>query len=274
MRLKLDRNWMARVRRGDLLTWMELALLALIAVQLARIVWTVLTPVGPFGDWRPRQAAVPSAEMRRALFTGFDPFFRVAAPGGSAEQVVTSLDLKLFGTRINEGSGGGSAIIATPDGMQGSFVPGDEILPGVSLKSVAFDHVVIDRGGRDETLFLDQSGAAPLAEPGASAPAAAAPTSAGGELSPENVRREISFAPRMEGGRVTGIVVSPSGEGHAFRTAGFRPGDIIVQVNGRPVSSAGDIQTLVGQLAPGSRLSFQVERGAAVVPVAMFLSSQ
>jgi general secretion pathway protein C len=274
MRLKLDRNWMNRVPRGDLLTWVELVLLALIAVQLARIVWTVLTPVGPFGDWRPRQAAVPSAEVRRALFTGFDPFFRVAAPGGSAEQVVTSLDLKLFGTRINEGSGSGSAIIATPDGMQGSFAPGDEILPGVSLKSVAFDHVVIDRGGREETLFLDQSGAAPLATPEANAPAAAAPASAGGELTPENVRREISFAPRTEGGRVTGIVVSPSGDGQAFRAAGFRSGDIIVQVNGRTVSSAGDIQTLVGQLTPGSRLSFQVERGAAVVPVAMFLSSQ
>jgi general secretion pathway protein C len=158
--------------------------------------------------------------------------------------------------------------------MQGSFVPGDEILPGVTLKSVAFDHVVIDRGGRDETLFLDQSGAVPLATPDASAPAAAAPASASGELTPENVRQEIGFAPRTEGGRVTGIAVSPSGDGQAFRTAGFRPGDVIVQVNGRPVSSAGDIQTLVGQLAPGSRFSLQVERGATIVPVAMFLSSQ
>lgn len=269
MRLKLDRNWIARVPRGDLLTWVELALLALIAVQLARIVWTVLTPVGSFGDWRPRQAAVPSAEARKALFAGFDPFFRISAPGG--EQVVTSLDLTLFGTRINEGSGGGSAIIATPDGMQGSFVPGDEILPGVSLKSVAFDHVVIDRGGRDETLFLDQSGAAPLATPGASAPATA---TGGDELTPENVRRDINFAPRAEGGRVTGIAVNPAGNGEAFQAAGFRPGDVIVQVNGRPISSAGDIQTLVGQLVPGSRFSLQVERGANVVPVAMILSSQ
>lgn len=274
MRLKLDRNWIARVPRGDLLTWVELVLLALIAVQLARIVWTVLTPVGSFGDWRPRQAAVPSAEVRKALFMGFDPFFRVTAPGGAAEQVVTSLDLKLFGTRINEGSGGGSAIIATPDEMQGSFVPGDEILPGVTLKTVAFDHVVIDRGGRDETLFLDQSGAAPLATPEASAAAAAAPASASGELTPENIRQEIGFAPRTEGGRVTGIAVSSSGDGQAFRTAGFRPGDIIVQVNGRLISSAGDIQTLVGQLTQGARFSLQVERGATVVPIAMILSSQ
>lgn len=277
MRLKLDRNWMARLPRGDMLTWIELALLALIAVQLARIVWTVLTPVGPFGDWRPRQAAVPSEEVRRTLFAGFDPFFRSSVPGNGGEQVVTALDLKLFGTRINEGAGSGSAIIATPDGLQASFAPGDEILPGVMLKAVAFDHVVIDRGGSAETLYLDQSTPAPVVTPDGAAPLSASPpasASGSGELTPGAVRREISFSPRTEGARVTGVMVSPSGGGEAFQAAGFRPGDVIVQVNGRPISSTGDLQSLLGQLTPGSRLSLQVERGGRVVPVAMFLTSQ
>lgn len=273
MRLKLDRNWMARLPRGDLLTWMELALLTLIAVQLARIVWTVLTPVGSFGDWRPRQAAVPSTETRQALFAGFDPFFRSAMPSGTGEQVVTALDLKLFGTRVNEGAGSGSAIIATPDGMQASFAPGEEILPGVLLKSVAFDHVVLDRGGSAETLYLDQSASVPTAALTSDAHASG-PASGGGELTPADVRREISFSPRSEGARVTGVAVSPSGAGEAFQAAGFRPGDIIVQVNGRPISSATDLQSLMAQLVPGSRLSLQVERGGKVVPVAMFLSSR
>jgi general secretion pathway protein C len=233
----------------------------------------VLTPVGPFGEWRPRQAAVPPAEARQELFSGFDPFFRSAAPMSAGTQAVTALDLKLFGIRINEGSGSGSAIIATPDGMQASFAPGDEILPGVALKSVAFDHVVIDRGGSEERLFLDQSGAVPLVNPDASGSAPVA-TMAGGDLTAERVRREISFSPRSEGGRVTGILVSPSGNGEAFQAAGFRPGDVIVQVNGRPVSSSSDFQALTSQISPGSRLSLQVERGASVVPIALFLSSQ
>lgn len=276
MRLRLDGKWTSRLPRGDLFTWIELLLLGIIAIQLARIVWTVVTPVGAFGDWRPRQAAIPSAEVRQALFSSFDPFFRTAAQGGP--QVVTSLDLKLFGTRINEGSGGGSAIIATPDQMQGSYIPGEEVLPGVTLKSVAFDHVVIDRGGREETLFLDQSGAAPLAAPEekdeADASPAGSPERSATALTPENIQSDIAFAPRTEEGRVSGIAVSSAGSGEAFKLAGFRPGDIIVQVNGRAIASAGDIQTLMGQLKPGSRISLQVERGANVVPVAMILSSQ
>ena len=84
----------------------------------------------------------------------FDPFTRAPA-ANSGGQVVTSLALKLFGVRVNEASGLGSAIIATPDGVQGSFAVGDEILPGVTLKSVEFDHVTIDRGGAEETVFLD-----------------------------------------------------------------------------------------------------------------------
>ena len=264
---------MSRLPRGDLFTWIELFLLALIAVQLARLVWTVITPVGPFGDWRPRQVAIPSAEVRQALFSSFDPFFRTTAGGG--QQVVTSLDLKLFGTRINEGSGSGSAIIATPDQMQGSYAPGDEILPGVTLKSVAFDHVVIDRGGREETLFLDQSQLAPVAQPeGSSETASPASRPASGTLDAENVRSDISFAPRSEGSRVTGILVSPTGQEETFRAAGFQPGDVIVQVNGRGIASAGDIQTLSGQMKPGARLSLQVERGANIVPIALILSSQ
>ncbi|MBK5264995.1 MAG: PDZ domain-containing protein [Alphaproteobacteria bacterium] len=270
MRLKLDRNWLTRLPRGDVFAWVELLLLALIALQLARIVWAVVTPVGTFGDWRPRQADIPAAETRTTLLSSFDPFFRMVAPGG--DQVVTALDLKLFGTRLNEGSGGGSAIIATPDDMQASFAPGDEILPGVTLKSVAFDHVVIDRGGREETLFLDQSSPAPVAQPEAGPDGA--PGRSGQGLTPDSVQRDIAFAPRTEGGRVTGLAVSPSGTGAAFQTAGFRPGDVIIQVNGRAIASAADIQTLTGQLAPGSRISLQVERGANVVPIAMILSSQ
>ena len=263
---------MSRLPRGDLFTWIEMLLWTLIAVQLARILWTVLTPVGPYGDWRPRQAAIPSAEARRALFTSFDPFFRMAGPASG--QVVTSLDLKLFGTRINEGAGGGSAIIATPDQMQGSYAPGDEILAGVTLKSVAFDHVVIDRGGRTETLFLDQSGAAPIARPSGEEGAAMSSVPSQPTLTRENVQRDIAFAPRVQNARVTGIAISPTGTGEAFQLAGFRPGDVIVQVNGRAIGSAGDIQTLTGQLSPGSRISLQVERGANIVPVAMILSSQ
>ena len=44
------------------LSALELLLLALIAVQTARLVWTLVTPVGPVGEWRtPGTLALPPA---------------------------------------------------------------------------------------------------------------------------------------------------------------------------------------------------------------------
>jgi general secretion pathway protein C len=81
--------------------------------------------------------------------------------------VVTSLDLALYGIRQDEASGRGSAIIATPDGVQRSFAVGEEIVPGVTLTAVAFDSVTISRGGVTEQLFMDQSPAAQVVGPAA-----------------------------------------------------------------------------------------------------------
>src|SRR3546814_10239596 len=80
------------------------------------------------------------------------------------------LGLTLYGVNINEATGGGSAIIAAEDGEQASYAVGDEIAPGVRLAGVAFDHVTLDRGGAQESLFLDQSGDAPVASPALPAP--------------------------------------------------------------------------------------------------------
>lgn len=142
--------------------WLEGLLVAILLIQLARLVWALATPVGLFGDWRARQPVIVGADARRALFAGFDPFFRAESPGqGSETAQVTSLALQLFGTRMNEGSGQGSAIIAGSDGVQASYAVGEEIAPGVRLKAVGFDHVVIERGGVEEKLFIEQSASSP-----------------------------------------------------------------------------------------------------------------
>jgi general secretion pathway protein C len=142
-----------RLPRPTALSVVEWLLLALIAVQAARLVWILVTPVGPVGDWRPAGAAVVPAGG--AAMADFDPFFRLSAGGGPA--VVTSLNLKLHGVREDRATGRGSAIIALPDGSQRSFGVGEEIIPGVRLTQVGFESVTIDRGGLPEQIFLDQS---------------------------------------------------------------------------------------------------------------------
>jgi general secretion pathway protein C len=262
----------------DWLALLEKLLLVVLALQLVRLVWAVVVPVGSFGSWEGRQAQTLSPAARQALFASFDPFFRSGAPQQAGSGVVTSLALTLYGIRLNEGSGLGSAIIASPDGVQNSFAVGDEVMPGVVLKAVAFDHVTIDRGGAEEQIFLDQSTPAPEAEP---APAAGAgwqsaapppPASPGAGPTVDSLKRDIGFAPRLQNGRVTGLAVLSKGPG--FAGVGFKPGDIVSQVNGQPIGSAGDLQTLQNQIAPGARLSLTVERGAAVASVNIIVQGQ
>jgi general secretion pathway protein C len=151
-----------RLARFSPWTLAEMALIALVAMQAARLLWAVMTPLGPVGYWHP-----PGAKMVTAN-PAFDPFFRLA--GAADNSAVTALPLKLFGVRVDEATGRGSAIIATPDGVQSSFGIGDEVVPGVHLKLVASDHAVLDRRGAEEQIFLDQSVPAPVAAAPAAPP--------------------------------------------------------------------------------------------------------
>lgn len=274
----------ARLGPGLLL----ILLAALCIVQAVRLVWAASVPVGPLGNWQPKGAQILAQAERASLFSAFDPFFR-SANVAAGEATVTSLGLTLFGINLNEATGGGSAIIAGEDGVQSSYAVGDEIAPGVTLAALAFDHVILERGGARESLFMDQSGDAPMVAPAAGAAAgaatsavSAAPTVPGvapvagvlanGEISPDALKKGIRFGPRLEGGKVTGLTVQPQGDGAIFRAAGLRSGDVIRAINGRPIGSVADVTGAAAAFRAGARLSLDVERGASQVPIALFLA--
>jgi general secretion pathway protein C len=265
MRLQLDaraRRWLRRLPVVNVYSLGEIVLLALLAVQVARLVWTLAAPVDPLGPWRPAAAAVPGSPLD--TLTGFDPFFRLT-PAANGPATVTTLQVKLFGTRMDDATGGGSAIIAGPDGVQDAFSVGEEVAPGVKLKAVFFDHVTLDRGGAEEDLFLDQSGA-PAAPPasGAAPPPAPPAGPAVGQL-----RQEIGFIPRLDGGRVSGLVVRPQGSGALFRQAGLREGDVLTSIGGRPVAGPDDLERIGRDFRAGGNIPILVERGGQTVPLAI-----
>ena len=274
---RLPERLIQRLPRPTVYSTLEIVLLVLIAVQAARLLWILVTPVGPVGEWKASSSLVlPDGD---AALREFDPFFRLS--GAAAPAVVTSLSLKLYGVTEDRATGRGSAIIALPDGTQRSFAVGEEIMPGVALAEVGFDNVTIDRAGAREQIFLDQSepaqaaaGAPPTAPPPGpgqpqppSAPAQIAPPAPSAAASPTGP--PIRFAPRLTNGRVDGIIVSPGGSdgGAAFRGAGFLPGDVIVSINGQRVTSTEQARALIR--GSGSGAVLMVDRGGQAVSLRM-----
>ena len=243
----------------------DIVLILAVAGASVALLWAVVRPLGPIGRWQPARTVAVAADPN--LLTRFDPFFRDGGASGAA--AVTSLPLKLFGIRLDQAMGRGSAIIATPEGVQSSYGVGEEVVPGVKLKSVAFDHVVLERGGVDEQLFLDQSVAAPVAgAPGAPA-ASASPgaPAASAQMTPQALAEGIAFTPRADKGAGPGLVVAPKGSGTLFTQTGLVQGDVVTQINGQPVRSASDIADAVVRVPPGGRLSFMIERNGTTMNV-------
>ncbi len=273
--MRLRANPLGRLPRPTVFSALELLLLGLIAVQAARLVWILVTPLGPLGDWKAPSSlnALPAASVGLG---DFDPFFRLSGAAGPA--VVTGLNLKLYGVLEDRATGRGSAIIALPDGTQQSFAVGDELIPGVRLAEVGFDNVTIDRNGAREQIFLDQSTPAPNGAPAdvpqvvapptvPPPPVRSAPPSAPVAVPspPAPAGQAFQFQPRVANGRVDGVIINPGGDGgRAFRAAGFEAGDVIVSVNGQRVSSMDQARTAMGR---SGQAAIIVDRNGRAVPL-------
>lgn len=259
---------LARVPRLSAFTLVELALLALVALQAARLLWALATPVGPVGDWK--APAALTAPVQAGPLGSFDPFFRLAE---NTPAVVTSLNIQLFGVREDRATGRGSAILQLPDGSQRSFIVGEEIIPGVTLAEVGFDSVTIDRAGTREQVFLDQSQPVPAApgQPGTVQPTVTpTPTTAAPAAPTARADIPFSFQPRMSENQVTGLTVGPGGDGgQAFRAAGLQPGDVVTAVNGTRVVSAAQVEALLR--ASDETATFTIERGGRSVQISVRL---
>ena len=152
------------VRAAVIFTSARVVLLTLLAYFGA---WTVnsgiaisfaIPPAALFQQTKtPRPS--PQSELPLAAYAvvhSRDIFNSVAAPVqvGVVQVAATTTSLKLWGTAKN-GLGPAFAIIEDPSThIQKLYGEGEKIAPGISLLSVDWDHVVIERNGRQETLAL------------------------------------------------------------------------------------------------------------------------
>ncbi|MCL1500521.1 type II secretion system protein N [Xanthomonas nasturtii] len=231
--------------------------IALLALQGVRLLWLVLTPIGPLGT---AQTGSPGTADVSALRR--DVFYRNVS-------AATSEGLVLHGVRA--GGTQAAAYLSGSDGRQGAYRVGDTLAPGVVVQAIAADHVVLRDGGGVRRIALTESAAtaAPLApaSTSATAPAAAAAAvhsnvatapgaTAATAVDPQQLLASAGLHASADGG---GFTVMPRGDGALLRQAGLAPGDVLTQLNGRALD-AEHLRELQDELRDGQSATLTYRR--------------
>jgi general secretion pathway protein C len=160
------------------------------------------------------------------------------------------------------GAEAGSAIIDVPGQGQRLVAVGDALSDGIVLEQVFADRVILNRRGARESLYLNdaarrraQSGAAP-------APVQA---SYGERRIAETWLAGLTLAPVLSDGAVRGLRVD--GTSGALSDLGVQPGDIILTLNGTPLTSEAAAVRAFAQLDSADRAVARVERNGEIITV-------
>lgn len=247
---------------GVIRTGVEIALVLVLAVQAARLVWIIAEPSGPFGT--PAAEAGLDSGRELAILKTFNAFAsRMPAPIA----VEDTSGFALHGVRV-EKSSAGSAIIGIA-GKQSVYWVGEEVAPGAVLKEVAADHVIVAHGGRTSRLSLVARPPQPNATASipsymfASRSAATAPAKPVviAAVDTKKLLEEAGLRPRTQGGQVTGYTLLPRGAGEMLSRAGLAAGDVLVALNGNRLTPE-RYSEIEQELTGASQVQLTVERGS------------
>lgn len=271
----------ARFTLDSVVRFSTFVLVAITAVLLGRLTWAVLEPA----------SILPAADAPSTMnFTsetapvrgGFAELASLSVFGTAAAKAAsralsapeTSLSWSLKGV-LSDPDPSRSAAILLPQGQSEKLYRVGASLPGnVTLQEVLADRVILNRGGRLETLRLKRHDTAGSSAGGRRAPALPSAQSAalaadGGEPridrdawvdNPQRFLDVISANPVMQDGALYGLEVSPARNAREFEAAGLVAGDVITEVNGSPVADITDYRDLLKELADASSVSVSLER--------------
>ena len=173
----------------------------------------------------------------------------------------TDLNLKLKGSRAT-GEGQGVAYVLLPDGSQELARVGVELLDGVVVEYVFEDRITLSTRDGLETLYrLDPENRAvstPSVEvPGETEEAGLAIHGDG--TSAKRFVDDVSFALVEDNGIPEGYRLTAKRQSGALQAAGFKEGDIMLEVNEFPVSEI-DVADLQDLLLASTVFEFYIER--------------
>ncbi|MCF6190915.1 MAG: type II secretion system protein GspC [Cocleimonas sp.] len=225
------------------------------------------------------------------------PVAKVAKPNEAPKVAPTKLNLKLHGIVAYRASKGGFALISSGSGSQKVYGKGDELEKGVTVSEIFSDKVVLNNHGKSEDLLLPINKASrssvrggnsnhmpnqpnnespppdmdeDIPQPGVNMSESSAPNPDSPDLSsfreemradPSKLMRVARGSPAIVDGQFVGFRIQPGSRRKLFRKLGFRPNDIITEVNGIVIDDMSKGAMVIGELSQASSLSVKVKRG-------------
>ena len=180
-------------------------------------------------------------------------------PGAQANQ---DLGFKLVGTAVTDDPSKNFAIIEIRStGNQGAYREGDRV-GDVLIKKILSGSVVISTKTGDETLSMSYGGRreGDVQPPPEMARLDRKEVDA---TLPEYMQlmREIRVRPHLEEGQPGGFLIYNIEPGSIFARMGLENGDVIMAVNGKPVTRTLQAVDFYDALKKGGTVSLQIKRG-------------
>jgi general secretion pathway protein C len=197
--------------------------------------------------------------------------------GGTSSSIASGSGLRLKGVVAPTPGTAASAIFNTGAGRDLSVYIGNEIQPGVKLVEVLPDAVVVSRAGVRERIDLDARRSLAAAGAGRAVPVqgfrinVARPSSNSFALSRKELDdalkdpNQLNFLGRIGSGPQGGVRMEAAPGGSLAAKLGLQPGDVIQKINGKTVSSPGDLALLYQQFGTLSMVQAEVQRGNTTV---------
>ena len=238
-------------------------LILLLAYSLAQLSWRLLPQSEP-------QALLPVTTLASKTVSGGVSNGRVQQlPGWHlfgevAQQSVapapvdlpeTNLRLTLRGRIASHNQAEARAIVADPSGNENFYKVGDKLPGNADLKEIHADRIVIQRGGRYETLklpkdSLDMGSASSRSVSGRASPGRATRATAASRQSyslrqyrdtllndPQKVADLVRIQPANKNGRFVGYKLQPGRYATFMTRYCLLPGDVVTSVNGVELDS-------------------------------------
>ncbi len=242
-----------------------------IAWQLAKLTWLLLP--GPAADAAIAMPASPSPQVDNRINVqkiADAHLFGLATasnePADAANAPPTQAPLVLAGVMATSEPTAGFAFIGESAAAAKFRRVGESLPGGVTLHSVYSDRVMLDRGGRLESLMLPRyKGSTALPAPVAARPQAQPTRFAENlrriaETNPAAFSEIVRPQPVFAGGTQRGYRVYPGRNRQQFAKLGLQPGDLVTAVNGTPLSDQANSMQIFNTISSTDRVTLTVER--------------